>query len=222
MEDTKTQKNRQSILVECGERSYIFDAGAPVTEILEKENYDFSKIKAVFVSHAHDDHIHYLPGLCEREDVNAKFYLPDEEQMDKYFKKYDRRFFKICEGSFYNDLFVKVSSVKTRHLTDWEGNSICHGFMIEADGKKLHITSDMSADLSDFPKYAFNSHLDLLISECAHFEVSELFDVFEKCRAERVAVIHVYPEEKYNELNSRMGKNEFELLLPSDNDVVEI
>lgn len=222
MEETKTSKNRQGILVETGNRSYLFDLGAPAVEILKKENYDFSKIKAVFVSHAHEDHIHFLPEVCENDEIKAKIYLPDFDKMEEYTGKYQGKFYKICEGNFYNDLFCKVSSVKTKHLLDWEGNSICHGFLIEAEGKKVHITSDMSSELKDFPKYLSEYPVDMLISECSHFEVSELFEKLEDTKAEKVGIIHVFPEEKYDELNSRMGKNNFELLLPNDGDEYEI
>ncbi|MBE6686647.1 MAG: MBL fold metallo-hydrolase [Ruminococcaceae bacterium] len=219
MEDSKTNKNRQCILIESAGRSYIFDAGAPVAEILEKEDYDLSRIKGIFISHRHTDHLLYLAQLCENKSINAKIYLPDDEQMARYSKEYDRRFFKICEGNFYNDLFMKVSSVKTKHLIDWEGNSICHGFLVEAEGKRVHITSDMTPELIDFPKYLEKGEaVDMIVSECAHPEISGLFEKFDSCNAERIAVIHVYPEERYDELNSRMGKNSFELLLPADGD----
>ncbi|MBR5515630.1 MAG: MBL fold metallo-hydrolase [Clostridia bacterium] len=223
MEDSKTSKNRQSILLEIGNRSYIFDAGAPVVDILEKENYDLSRVKGIFISHAHTDHIQYLSQLCSCEKINAKIYLPDFDVMGEYANKYNRKFFKICEGAFYNDLFVKVSSVKTKHLIDWEGNSICHGFLIEAEDKRVHITSDMTPNLGDFPKYlAKGERVDMIISECSHPEITDLFEMLEKCNADRVAIIHVYPEIKYDELNSRKGKNDFELILPDDGDEYEI
>lgn len=222
MGDSKLGRYCQSILIESGERSYLFDAGAPAVEILEKQGYDLSKIKAVFVSHAHDDHIHYLPDVCSCEKINAKFYLPDVEQMEHFVNAYNRKFFKICEGNFYNDLFVKVSSVKTKHLLDWEENSISHGFLFEAEGKKVHVTGDMTAELNDFPVYLNDSHVDVIISECAHPEVKLLFDKLDNCNADKVCVLHVYPEEKYEELNARIGKNDFELILPKDGDEIEL
>lgn len=218
MEDTRSGRNRQSILIESGERAYLFDAGAPVLKELSKINYDLSRIKAIFISHSHDDHIHCLSELSETTELTARFYLPDDEQMAKFSKKYDRRYIKICEGNFYNDLFVKVSSVKTRHLIGPEDESLSHAFYIETEGKRICITGDMTPELTDFPAFLYDTHIDLLVSESAHFTVDELFAVLTKCHADRVAVIHVYPEDKYNELNTRVGKDNFELLLPDDGD----
>lgn len=216
MADSSSGRNRQSILIESGKRAYLFDAGAPVIDILEKEEYDISKIKAVFISHSHDDHIHTLPELSEYEKLNAIFYLPDDEQMAYFSNKYDRRYIKLCEGSFYNDLFVKVSAIKTRHLIGPEDESLSNAFLMEAEGKKVCITGDMSADLKDFPKFLYEAHIDLLISECAHFSVSELFEKLELCHADKSCIIHVYPENKYEELNMRMGKESFAFELPND------
>jgi len=219
MENPPSTSNRQSIQIEAGDRSFIFDAGAPVYDILKKENYDFSKVKAVFISHAHDDHIHYLPELLAAEELaKAKFYLPDIDTLLEKANTQERDCFKICEGTFYNDLFISVRSVKTRHLVNIEGESISFGFMIEYKGKRIHITGDMTDTLEDFPAYLSETKVDMLISEAAHAETDNLFEKLEASNIGTAALIHVYPPERYDELKKRIGKNKFTLILPDDSD----
>lgn len=223
MEEPASDRYRQSILIEAGERSFVFDAGAPVYDILKKESYDFSRIKAVFISHAHGDHTQYLPELLGCEELkDTKFYLPDIDMMLEYASDFKRDCFKICEGVFYNDLFVRVRSVKTRHLVNCEGESISFGFMLEHEGKRVHITGDMTAEMTDFPAYIHETHVDMLISECAHFSVDRLFEELELCNIDTAAVIHVHHPDKYTELKERLGKNSFELILPDDGDIYNI
>ena len=56
-------RHQQSILIEVGENAYLFDAGAPVTDILSFSQYDMSRIKTVFISHLHGDHMNGLNDM---------------------------------------------------------------------------------------------------------------------------------------------------------------
>ena len=44
-------------LLEVGQNLYIFDAGAPVTNLLLQRGADMKQVKAFFCSHFHGDHI---------------------------------------------------------------------------------------------------------------------------------------------------------------------
>ena len=58
----------------------------------------------------------------------------------------------------------------------------------------------------------------MLIPECAHFSVNALMNDLEKCEAEKVAVVHVFPLSKYDELEKDKNRLKGELLLPIDGD----
>ena len=44
-----------SAMIECGDRLYLLDAGAPVTDLLTRRGIDFARIKGVFITHMHED-----------------------------------------------------------------------------------------------------------------------------------------------------------------------
>ena len=61
-------RHQQSFLIEENEDLYIFDTGAPVLDILIKCGYDLSKIRAVFISHIHGDHLNGIFDMLNLSD----------------------------------------------------------------------------------------------------------------------------------------------------------
>lgn len=210
------ERNRQSILIELGGAAYLFDAGAPVLPLLQNRNYDLSKIKVIFISHSHGDHISNLPNLITSEQVHANVFLPEENLVLRYEKDYHVQASLIQKGRLYHDEHCTVTAFSTTHLTDDFGNSLSNGFLIEAEGKKVHITGDYN--IKDFPHYAYDTPIDLLISECAHFAPDALFSECAKCQLGAVAILHVYPAERYDLLSKQQSLLPYPLLLPNDGD----
>ena len=57
-------RHQQSILLETADGSgYLVDAGAPVLDILVNTGYDLTKLKAVFITHLHGDHMNGLHDI---------------------------------------------------------------------------------------------------------------------------------------------------------------
>ena len=55
------ERHCQSILIETTDDSaYLVDVGAPVIDILVKQGYDLAKIKGIFITHRHGDHMNGL------------------------------------------------------------------------------------------------------------------------------------------------------------------
>ena len=61
--DQMVNRYNSSTLYESGDNLYIFDAGEPVTASLVRLRKDLTKVKAIFITHMHGDHIYGLPGL---------------------------------------------------------------------------------------------------------------------------------------------------------------
>lgn len=226
-------RHQQSILLETDRgNSYLFDAGAPVLDILVNENYDLTKIKAVFLSHMHGDHINGIFDiiyLSQYFQMKYDILLPDAKGME-FLKSYMKlqhmencdliSFKEIKESVFFNDGDIKVSAVSTNHIDKAKGNS--YGFIIEADGKKTYISGDLHSSLNDFPKFSEDESIELAIVECAHFSPESLFRKLEGVKINRVAVVHVMPPEKYEDLRFCIKTLTRKIILPADGDIIEI
>jgi ribonuclease Z len=158
-----------SIMVESGENVYILDAGAPVINLLLQRGIDLKRLKAVFISHAHMDHVAGLPDLaCLMSwyftDTAADFLLPDGEYIDmlkKYIVAADGtvvdekrvRMSVIDVTNIYDDGCIKVEYVPTKHMP---GDKPSFAFLLteKATGKKLFFSGDFSNRLKkdDFPE----------------------------------------------------------------------
>lgn len=231
------EKNRncQSILIETGaDNAYLFDIGAPVATILRDIEFDFKRIKSIFVSHLHGDHMNglmdVLRGAYYLDLNNLKVYLPEQRGIDAcevYFAmtsfKWGRDRFSyelVREGEFYVDDSIRVTAIHTDHMDNT--TNVSYGFLIEAEGKKVYITGDLHRTLKDFPMFLYEKRVDFVVTECAHFSAEELFERLPKCKCEKLAIIHVYPFDKYVEFERLKNKVDFEVLTPNDLDFIEV
>ena len=225
----------QSIFIEVGESGYFFDMGAPAMERMRTDGYDVNKVKAVFFTHLDSDHfLGFMSFFCLSvwyfKEMKYKVFYPEERGMN-FTKSYvdnmmigskypeDRIFNEVfSEGEIYKDENITVTAVKTLHLG---GPCKSYGFLIEAEGKKIYITGDLqytTADtLADFPDVA-KGKLDLLVSEGAHFSSKALMNDLEKCEAEKIAIVHVFPQSKYEEFENEKSRLKGEFLFPIDGD----
>lgn len=226
-------RHQQSILIEENEDLYIFDAGAPVLDILVKFGYDLSKIKAVFISHIHGDHLNGIFDMLNLADyfnMNFTVYVSEQRVAD-FLKSYCElegcalkngrvKFLLIEEGEFYADRLLKVCAFKTKHIKNGEINSF--GFLVKNNGVKLCITGDLNTSLNDFPEFLYSEQTDLVITECAHFSAEALFERLTRCRADSFAVIHVMPSDKYLQLKEVAANSHLNVYFPNDNEEIEL
>ncbi len=223
-------RHQQSILIESDNgNAYLFDAGAPVLDILVNQGYDLTKIKAVFISHLHGDHMNGLMDILNLTDyfrMKYRIYMPEQRGIDA-FKSFslmqlcgyesDRVSYDLInDGTFFDDGVVKLTAVRTCHMENTGHPS--YGFFIETDGSSVYITGDLSPSLKDFPEFLYECDTDMIISECAHFTADELLSKLTKCNVKKAAVLHVMPVERYADLERLNVDLPFELLLPCDND----
>lgn len=217
-------RHQQSILIEIGEISYLFDAGAPVCDILSFSEYDMSKIKTVFISHLHGDHLNGLNdmiNLAEFFNIRCDIYLSEERGIE-VFKAYtymqlrgdsDRVSFKLInEGVFYDDGILRVTAYQNDHMKGLPSYS----FLIEAENKRVYITNDLSPDMKDIPDVS----ADLMMIEAAHFNAESVIAKCNTLDVKKVAFIHVMPPEKYEALKD--CETVFEPLYPGDGEVYEL
>ncbi len=224
-------RHQQSILLETESgNAYLVDAGAPVLDILVNAGYDLTKLKAVFITHLHGDHmngLHDIINLAAYYNIRCDIWLSEQRGIDAFTTYTEMQtpggnggrtpFRLIEEGDFYDDGILRVKSVPTDHMT-----KPCYGFLLEADGGSVYITGDLHPSLRDFPAFLYAEPVDMLVTECAHFQPEELYAQIRKCQIGTLAVVHVMPPEKYAGLQALAGEVPSAVILPADGDILAI
>ena len=225
-----------SLLLEVGERAYLIDGGAPVGDILMRKGFDFSKIKAIFTSHAHTDHTYGMLqfiSLCNwyYKDVNMDIFFTEEELSEAYkalelatTKKFDEERLRrkiVSEGEIFNDGVIKVTAVPTKHMHPFPSYSL----VFDAQGKRFIYTGDLNNNGAfDFPKIAETEPSDLIVTEAAHFKCEVILEKLLSCSVKTAAIIHVYGDMEHilKTIEQADGSNDIKFLVPDDGLELEI
>ncbi len=222
----------QSILIEVGESAYLFDGGAPVVHWMIRNHFDMTRIKTVFTTHLHGDHVNGLLELADLcmwayQDTDCSIYLTEQSGVDAFRALLnatygrpmaeDRIRFCLLDGEkVYGDDTIRITPMPTDHLAPQ--NRPAYGFKIEAEGKTIHISGDMSESLADYPAYVNEETVDAFVVECAHFMPDCLVEKLKGCQAKQVMLIHGYRPAIAEEIQNFKSIAPFPLLCPNDND----
>ena len=222
-----------SILVETGGKTFVIDAGAPLIDLLLRSGRKPSDVAAIFTTHAHGDHVDGLVSFCDLaswyyKDVSTDIFVTENALTGAIFNFLSvihsppdlsrLRFTRAKEGVVYDTPELKVTYIPTKHLPTRPAYSI----LLEAEGKRVLITGDMSNHLErkDFPSIVAEERLDLVISEMAHFGIEHLTPYLETCLADRMVITHVFPMHKFAEIEALAGKYPFPIDIAHDGDEI--
>ncbi len=193
-----------STLLEVGEALYLFDAGAPVIDLLLQNGKHPNALRAFFNTHGHGDHLDgllHLVDLCcwAYRDTSFALLFPERrvlEAVESYNTLIhpadtpypsDRLRAQVYEaGVIYDDGILRVTAIPTEHCRPRPSYS----FWIEAEGKRILLTGDLRGDARDFPTAALTEESDLILCEMAHFGENEIAPWMEKCRTKRFLFHH--------------------------------
>ena len=226
-----------STMFEVNGSIYLVDTGAPVVDLLLKQGKDLTKIKAIFNTHGHGDHLDgLLPllDLCNWAYRSTSFdvYLTEQQIADGFIGclqsmsptpvATDRlRVHEFSEGVFYEDENIKVTAIRTHHCDPKPS----YAFLVEANGLKTLFTGDLSQFFhkDDFPKIAFEDEMNLIVCEMAHFGAEHVTPYLEKCKAKHVIFNH-YQLRKERDIQKLMqcGGFSFPISMAHDGDVVQV
>ena len=237
------EKNRDytSIAIEVGESLYLLDAGAAVYNKMMDYDVDPKRLRAVFISHIHSDHICGLVQLVDlltwtrmHKDQIVDYYLPEQRGVTAtknliaavtYPTDDEKNRFHVYENGFvYADENIRLSVIPTLHLKDWGGYP-AYAFLVEAEGKKVLFSGDLSQNIKydDFPEVAKRETVDLFICEMAHFDFEVLRPHFKECKLKKLYMNHVkFPDERIPLLDkeNESGEFPFKIVGASDGDTV--
>ena len=134
-------------ILEVNGRYYVFDCGGNIETKMKDLDMPMSSIKAVFISHMHEDHAGSLSAIGKHFTVynsseeKVKIMMPEAEgiralrawmlALHLNEQKLERlEFEEIYEAEIYRDEFVAVSAIATRHIKS--GRFPSYAFVVES------------------------------------------------------------------------------------------
>lgn len=199
-------RNCSAFILDIKGELYLFEAGAPVNALMIRKSLPFEKLRAVFVSHTHEDHIGGVPGLIKSlarrtdNDPATQIFLPEEQAIPAVtaFVAVTHRLWNdkqlslaaISAGEVYQDENIRVTAYLTRHCDNENKDFPSFAFAVEAEGKLLVFTGDVSRHLQDFPVAAFDREA-VCIMECQHYQPQIAAEILRKLPISRFIGVHI-------------------------------
>lgn len=201
------EKNRftSSTLIEVSGFYYLLDCGAPVEWLMVNLDKPFDKIRGIFITHMHNDHIGCLTSVIEpmlryRYNDKAICLFPSEKGKESYLVWSEAlqvprervlstvKMYAAEQGRVYDQNGLLVTARPTKHMED------SFAYVFEADGKKVLFTGDMSAGFREYESIAGNEHYDLVVCEMAHAKLGDVQNMLKKTDTDRMLINHYYHE----------------------------
>ena len=202
------------VLEACG-GYYLIDMGTQVIEDLRKRGIAIEDVRLAICSHPHGDHTDGLVSFVDLvnwyfKSADPLILLPDSRMIPPLRTwisvttngeplRSDLRIDSFREGIAYEDENLLVTAISTQHCRN------SYALLFEAEGKKMLYTGDLCSPSVDFPKIAFETEMDLLVCETAHFSPDDCIPVFDKTKAKRILHTHIN-DKRWAEALSRQSK----------------
>lgn len=192
---------------------YLVDAGAPVEALMRRQGLCIRDLRAVFLTHMHDDHAGGLSALIKETIKYPRgrlfpltLHFPEEkaipalkswlfalhENADSEWLEYKT----VDDGVLYDDDELTVTAIRTRHLRTLgrqKGDpcSFAYVLFFKKENKTVLHTGDLCKDFSDFPKIAAEREFDICLCEATHYDPADAIEPLKRARFKRLLFIHI-------------------------------
>ena len=190
-----------SYMLAVGGCWYLIDMGTNVIEELRRRGIPIEAVRLAICTHPHGDHTDGIIPFADLvnwyfQQADPAILLPDErllEPLKTWLTINDNgkppreslRIGTFGAGVAYADENLKLTAIPTQHCVH------SYAFLIEAEGKRLLFTGDLRHPSADFPQIAFETELDLIVCELAHFSPDDCIPVFDKTKAKKILHSHI-------------------------------
>lgn len=194
-----------STLVEIPDgRGFLVDAGTPVLALLIRKGFQIKNLKAVFITHMHQDHFGGIPDIMKywvkilpREN-RLMICLPEDGAAEKIFA-----FTELAHREIYRDMFdfrvidpedpvlfpgLKVNGIRTDHFSNENLHYPSYAVMFEHQGKKILHTGDLSRDFHDFP---VGTEADMAFCELTHYPLGKALPILAGEKFGKLVFTHI-------------------------------
>lgn len=235
---------QSSILLEWGDCVILLDAGEPCTAQLLNLGFPLADLDAVWITHAHSDHVGGLPLLLQASWLHGRTHplplgLPAHlvEPLKAWLRAvflpslpYALETFSWQEAVSREECGISVTPHSTTHLDrirEALGEPAIEAFLLDIryTGGRLVYSGDLGAASDLLP--VLSEPIDLLICELAHLSVDELVGTLGKAKIGTICLTHVssgIEEEARGEIKMRIERElpgVDEVYLPEDGERVE-
>ena len=192
---------------------YMVDCGAPAEALLRRKGLQLQNVRAVFITHMHDDHAGGLSGFAKQkikygqnQAPALEIYFPEKAAVDAFKGWFSAlheepnhvllKFNVIDDGPIYEDDHITVTAIRTKHCRTRgreEGDPCSFAFVIDFKKEKKRIlhTGDLSRNLTDYPDIAYKEHFDVCLCEATHCAPETALPYFMQSKFDRMVFIHI-------------------------------
>lgn len=189
-------RHHSSFVLETNGIYYWFDAGENCSFKAHNMGIDISRVRAIFISHMHVDHIGGLANLLylirklevvtKKPHINNNSYdifVPDMKKFqsvkevsgvpqswEKHLPGIEH---EISDGLIFEDENIRVTAIHNTHLKETGENGWhAYSFLIEVEGKRIVFSGDVGfpEELDSF----VTDGCDILVMETGHHKVSDV------------------------------------------------